>query len=503
MANSRLHFLVGLGLIVLGVGRGQSVVARQDQEPPPAPAPEQPPGAEVLTTGPMHEAFAQPVVFDPKPGPVIPKAPPAPVPEMPPEQKPQGDNVQWIPGYWGWDPGRTDFVWVSGFWRAVPPGRQWNPGYWTQVEGGYQWVPGAWISTDQAQLQYLPSPPASLEVGPSAPPPTDDVAWVPGTWMWQDGQYAWRPGFWAPVQPNWMWMPAHYVWTPNGYLFSNGYWDYPLSQRGQLFAPVYFGQPVYTQPGFQYTPTVGLLAGGLLTSLFVSPMYHQYYFGNYYGANYFQSGIYPWYAFHQSRYGYDPVYSYYNVINSRTDPQWSQRLYRDYRYRLDNPEARPARTYNELVRQARSGSESMARSVVYARPIQQIAANSGPTAALRYERLDESRRQTLARRAMDASQFREQRIHREAELARQRPAEERSRPHFVESPRSPIAAPLERHAEAAPHRIAPPPAPEHPRVEREVRPVPHQEAMRLRPEPHPEMKPPPRFEPRQEGGRRR
>src|SRR5262249_49490168 len=153
----------------------------------------EPEGTQALTQGPIHEAFAEPIVFDPKPGPVVPKAPPKPIPEVPPDQKPEGANVQWIPGYWAWDDARNDFIWVSGVWRAIPPDREWIPGYWQQVEGGYQWVPGYWRSTEATQVEYLPEPPASVENGPSSPPPSADATWAPGMWAWQDSQYAWRP----------------------------------------------------------------------------------------------------------------------------------------------------------------------------------------------------------------------------------------------------------------------------------------------------------------------
>ena len=90
-------------------------------------------GVEVLTRGPVHEAFAETITFDPEPGIVVPKAPPDPIEEMAPDQRPEGANVTWIPGYWGWDDERNDFLWVSGIWRALPPGRQWVPGYWGTV----------------------------------------------------------------------------------------------------------------------------------------------------------------------------------------------------------------------------------------------------------------------------------------------------------------------------------------------------------------------------------
>jgi hypothetical protein len=67
----------------------------------------------------LHEAFGQPVVFDPQPGAVVDKQPPEPVDELPPDVRPEGDNIIWIPGYWSWDDQRTDFIWISGFWRAL------------------------------------------------------------------------------------------------------------------------------------------------------------------------------------------------------------------------------------------------------------------------------------------------------------------------------------------------------------------------------------------------
>jgi hypothetical protein len=478
---------VAVAAVVWTLGRAGLAFAQQE----PDPLASQPQGAQVLTTGPVHEAFAEPVVYDPKPGPVVPKAPPQPIQELPPDQKPAGDNVQWIPGYWAWDEGRQDFLWVSGIWRDIPPGRQWTPGYWNQVPNGYQWVPGAWTPLSQGQAQYLPAPPPSLEAGPNTPPPSDNVVWMPGSWVWQNNQYLWQPGFWGPFQQNWTWMPAHYVWTPNGYLYVNGYWDYPFTQRGTMFAPVYFNQPIYSQPNFLYSPTIGLLGASLLSNLFVRPLYHQYYFGNYYAPSYFQSGIYPWYAFHQSRYGYDPLFSYYNAYYSRTDPRWSERLYHDYRYRVENPQARPPRTYAEQVRLERNLSGTNARNVVLARPVHQLAAASGtgigPGAggaqALRYERLDESRRQAHAQQATQLHAYRDERIRREGEAARARPTAEPHAPRTLEAPRSPIAA------EGA--RVTPPPVPEHSRPERSVAPISRQEAQRLRPEPHPEARPVP------------
>src|SRR5438093_9202795 len=108
--------LVALAAVAAITCGNRPAIAWQD------PVPDDGSGMQVLTQGPVHEAFAEPVVYDPRPGPVIPKQPPAPIEEMPPEQKPEGDDVQWVPGYWAWDDSRNDFLWISGIWRAVPPG---------------------------------------------------------------------------------------------------------------------------------------------------------------------------------------------------------------------------------------------------------------------------------------------------------------------------------------------------------------------------------------------
>jgi hypothetical protein len=62
----------------------------------------------VETRGPVHEAYARPLNATPRPGPVVPKQPPEPIKELPPDQKPDGDQIEWIPGYWAWDNDQSD-----------------------------------------------------------------------------------------------------------------------------------------------------------------------------------------------------------------------------------------------------------------------------------------------------------------------------------------------------------------------------------------------------------
>jgi hypothetical protein len=308
-------------------------------EPPPVPG-----GEDIVPQprGPVHEAFALQPDTTPRPGPVVPKKPPAPVPEVPPDQKPEGDNVQWIPGYWSWDAEREDFLWVSGLWRVPPEGRKWVPGTWNAVARGYQWSPGFWAPAKQDELPYLPQPPATLDNGPNSPQPSDDSFYVPGNWMYQSSNYLWQPGYWQTFRPGQIWTPAYYMWTPGGYLFVPGYWDWPLANRGLLFAPVMFNRPLWTAPGWFYQPGYAVPYSGLLSSLFLGPN-SGYYFGNYYGPSYRRLGFQPWFA--PTGGIANPLLAWYRWRNLN-NPNWLNGLYTTYRGRYNGTLPRPPLTIN-------------------------------------------------------------------------------------------------------------------------------------------------------------
>src|SRR5438067_2489771 len=75
---------------------------------------------QVQARGPVHEAFAEAVLFEPTEGIVVPRRPPDPIEEIAPDEKPEGDNLVWISGYWAWDEDLQNFLWVSGIWRDLP-----------------------------------------------------------------------------------------------------------------------------------------------------------------------------------------------------------------------------------------------------------------------------------------------------------------------------------------------------------------------------------------------
>jgi hypothetical protein len=340
-----------LGLAVF-VGSNPSVPAAPD---PPAGDD----GVSVQARGPVHEGYAQPYNAAPKPGPVAPKAPPDPVPEQPPDQKPAGDNVQWVPGYWSWDGDRNDYTWVSGFWRAAPPDRKWVAGYWNKTGDGWQWVSGYWAPATQERPPLLDTPPEPLDAGPSFPAPDENSMYVPGTWVPRNERYAWRPGYWRPARLGLVWVPAHYVWTPGGCVFVDGYWDYPLETRGVLFAPVVFTQPLWETPGWCFGPRYVVdCDADFFASLFVRPSCGDYCFGDYYAPTYLSAGYEPW-----CRYGprhYDPLYGYYRWAH-RDNPGWLRDVGAVYAGRRSGELARPARTLAEHVAGGRRAGPSVVR----------------------------------------------------------------------------------------------------------------------------------------------
>ncbi|WP_051327754.1 YXWGXW repeat-containing protein [Desulfatirhabdium butyrativorans] len=403
-------------------------------------------GMEVLTRGPVHEAFASVSSNQLEPEPVVPKIVPDPIEELPPDQRPDGDHMAWIPGYWSWDDERADFIWVSGVWRSIPPGRQWIPGYWTIVGNGSQYIHGFWAEIQNQETVYLSPPPASLESGPNSPQPTIDQVWAPGTWVWYENHYAWQPGYWVPTNPNWIWMPAHYQWTPRGYIFVQGYWDYDLDRRGILFAPVYYSRPVYVRPAYVYTPVIALDIGVVAFGLFTLSSSHAYYFGDYYDLRYEHRGYRPWYAPKATRYGYDPLYLGFRSHHIRRDPEWEHRLHEQYRYRREHPDARPPHTFARQMQYIKTHPGAPPNEMI-GRRFSDIVENRAQPA--RFTRLDDRQRENLQLRGREIHQFQLER--RQLEL----PPNMGGRPLKPADIRQPVGLPLPRSPISAPHQDQP------------------------------------------------
>jgi hypothetical protein len=450
-------------LVILGTGFGwDAAIAAQEGRT------DVEEGVEVLTRGPVHEAFAETVTFDPEPGIVVSKAPPESIEELPPEQRPEGANVEWIPGYWAWDDERNDFLWVSGVWRDLPPGREWIPGYWGRTKQGFQWTSGYWADSQASEIEYLPEPPETVEVGPNIAPPSAEHTWIPGSWVWHQGRYAWRPGYWMTVRTDWDWIPAHYVWAPRGYVFVDGYWDYSVGRRGVLFAPVYFAAGVYTQPRFHYSPVTVIDLGVFSDHLFVRPHYSHYYFGDYYALSYREAGFRASFSVHSDRVGYDPIYAHQRWEH-RQDPEWERHVAADFQNRRDHEDARPPRTLAVQISLSKNAVQPGDRRLVVATSLAQLAGNKD--SRIRFQPLDQGERQKLTQRGKEVQTFREERHKLEATAA-DTPGEKPSKEHKpakVTLRRSPIVA---KPAAELGKDHAPPQRPEPPKPDPKVEPKP-------------------------------
>jgi hypothetical protein len=379
---------------------------------PPIPSEEQP---EVLTRGPVNEAFAQPVNLEDQTGLTAPTAPPANIAEVPPPERPAGDQFAWVPGYWAWDSDRNGYIWVSGCWRAGPPGMSWVPGYWVKAAEGWQWVAGFWSPVSNNEIVYLPAPPALTNVEPPGPALSPDQIWVPPCWYWYQGQYVQRPGYWIAAQADWVWVPSHYVWTPRGYVFATGHWDYALGHRGVLFAPVYFPRRLYERPSFSYTLSIAVDIGNLEFGLFTRPQYSHYYFGDYYDSTYIGIGIFPWYECEQRHTWYDPIYVHDRWRHRKDEPRWEQNERQEYARRRDDKALRPPKTYRELERRVSNMPTSQRRNFEIAEPMTRYAAVK--TTTFKFEQTKPEARQQISRHADDVHKFVDERRHWESQGA--------------------------------------------------------------------------------------
>jgi len=411
MSGRRNRFLsvrvaAGMAWFVLAVWwiQGSPTAAQEKSVPAPSLGEAAPaaaaadPSVEVLTRGPIHEAFATPVSDAPAPGLVVPKRPPEPIEEQPPEVKPQGDNATWIAGYWSWDDERKDFIWISGVWRVAPPGNRWKPGSWQEAEGGWQWVSGYWMSVTKADVVYLPKPPATLDQGPTSPTPGDAYFWVPGHWQWIAERYVWVPGYWTVSRQGMVFVYPSYYWAPRGWIYCGGYWDFPLERRGLLFAPVYFVAPVA-----RYRPAVCVDVTIVTGSLFCRPAYHHYYFGDYYADHYVAIGIHPWFIYSSPRHGYDPLFCYYRT-HYRHDPRWETSLRGWHEYYRAHPGMRPPHTLAEqqrLLADPKVHSRPDFRNLAVGQPVAQL--KDSPNAPMKVRPVPDGQRAAIQRSARQAS----------------------------------------------------------------------------------------------------
>ena len=359
---------------------------------------------------------------------------------MPPDRRPEGDNVTWIPGYWAWDDERSDFLWVSGTWRALPPGRAWMAGYWAKTTQGFQWTSGYWADAAAQATTYLAAPPATIEAGPNIVAPSIDYAWTPGCWLWYQGRYAWGPGYWAQGRSDWDWTPRSLCLDPSRIHLRR--WLLGLlgrAARGPLCARPLCARSVCTArlPLLaKHCDRPGRVHGPICSCVRVST---HYYFGDYYAASYYQAGFYTSFSFQSSRHGYDPFYSHQRWEH-RSDREWEHRVEASYQYRRDHESARPPRTWAEQRSINPNTAGNKQNHALVAMPIHQLATSKASTLGL--QPLASAERQKLAQRGQEVQKSRDLRRTIESkpvETSGRKPGAVRG-PAKAPLPRSPIVA---------------------------------------------------------------
>ncbi|RYD69236.1 MAG: hypothetical protein EOP84_28850, partial [Verrucomicrobiaceae bacterium] len=303
-----------------------------------------------------------------------------------------------------WDEEQSDFLWISGIWRNLPPGRQWVPGYWNASGSSWQWVSGYWADGANEEVTYLPAPPKALENGPNIDPPSANHVWISGNWMYNDSRYAWRPGYWEPAQENWVWVPGHHVWTPGGYVYVDGYWDYEVERRGMVFAPVHFDRVVYSRPDYYYTPATVIITNVFLSHLFVRPGYGHYYFGDYYSPRYRDRGWFASFHYHGSRRGYDPIFVH-DRWRHRGDNAWEKRRRDNFDFYRNNEAARPPHTWSDMMRRPENERRGRRDNFNFASPLNRFVSNREENRGTKFQALDKGARDRIVSQRQDMRSF--------------------------------------------------------------------------------------------------
>jgi WXXGXW repeat (2 copies) len=67
-----------------------------------------------------------------------------------------------------------------------------------------------------------PPPPMRQEAIP--PAPSTDSVWVPGYWMWANGQYNWVPGRYEAGRVGYQWVPSRWENVNGQWTMTGGAW---------------------------------------------------------------------------------------------------------------------------------------------------------------------------------------------------------------------------------------------------------------------------------------
>ena len=149
-------------------------------------------------------------------------------------------------------------MWVTGVYRVPPQGRTFVPGYWHAIRTRvWRWVAGFWASSSRKMSLH-----ASTPRGPGRERPIDAGARrqfrpiSPVCGSIANGRFCLRPVSGRHSRSAGSGSRRNISGPRVVILMIDGYWDYPMEERGLVFAPVYFHQPLWQNAGWVYRPSL-------------------------------------------------------------------------------------------------------------------------------------------------------------------------------------------------------------------------------------------------------
>ncbi len=215
------------------------------------------------------------------------------------------------------------------------------------------------------------------------------------------------------------------MWTPLGCIFRPGYWDYVVAERGTVFCPVYYSQPVMVN--YRLRPNYVVATGpNLLANLFVYPRYHHYFFGNYYSSRYLGQSIYPWVSYGQQSRGYDPLYGYYRT--QYRDADYINRITRLHNYYAANTIYQPPRTLNAQMQHRHDSNDRQDLLFQAMQLNKMVSVTNNVNHHMQLVKLADNERERVERGLDPARQLRQQRAEIEAKNRLPGTGNDRDRP---------------------------------------------------------------------------
>ena len=304
------RFLGTGGLVIVSL----TLAKRADgDEVPPPPTPGSnatataDPNVEVMTRGPVHEAYAVPVSAGQTAGVIVPKQPPAPIEEVPPDMKPEGAERRLDSRLL--ELGRRTQGFHLGQRRVARAAARLPLDARLLAGGAGPGVPVGFRLLDAGpcakKRPIMPSRHKASRPGPPVRRPARTISGSPATGNGRGPLCLAARLLGGAASPIGSGCRRLITGVRGAGSMCLAIGIIRWSAAGWSF------RPSISRPVAVYRPAVCLDVGVFSFSLFCRPGYGHYYFGDYYDDRYVAFGIRPWFYFNSPRYGYDPLFGYY------------------------------------------------------------------------------------------------------------------------------------------------------------------------------------------------